>query len=296
MATLQQLERRVRSGEELRSVVGTMKGLAAVAIHEFEAAVRALHEYTTTIEQGMQILFKNRIDAIPEAVEHSGPVATIVIGTDQGLCGSVNRDIARTAREWLEEHDIAADRRLVVVVGHRAARALRQEGLFPTESASLPSSVETIGGLVDDLVARIERWRSRKVRRVLVVFQHPIRRTQHAPRVFQIVPPDTNRLRGIAARPWPTRMLPASPHSFQELLAGLLRQDLFIALYRAVAEAKAAEHGARLAAMHAAEQNIEERLEHLRNEYHQLRQAEITEQLLDVVSGFEALADTNRNR
>lgn len=78
---------------------------------------------------------------------------------------------------------------------------------------------------------------------------------------------------------------------WEDLLTGLLRQDLFIALYRAVAEAKAAEHGARLAAMQAAEQNIEERLDQLRNEYHQLRQAEITEQLLDVVSGFEALRD-----
>jgi F-type H+-transporting ATPase subunit gamma len=84
-------------------------------------------------------------------------------------------------------------------------------------------------------------------------------------------------------------MLPASPHERGVLLAGLLREDLFIALYRAVAEAKTAEHGARLSAMQAAEQNIEERITTLRNQYHQLRQAQITEELLDVVSGFEAL-------
>ena len=55
------------------------------------------------------------------------------------------------------------------------------------------------------------------------------------------------------------------------------------------AEAKTAEHGARLSAMQAAEQNIDDRLVTLRTRYHQLRQALITEELLDVVSGFEAL-------
>lgn len=84
-------------------------------------------------------------------------------------------------------------------------------------------------------------------------------------------------------------MLHAFQHPWIDLLRGLVRQDLPIALYRAIAEAKAAEHGARLAAMQAAEQNIDDRLDVLRTEYHQLRQAEITAGLLDVVSGFEAL-------
>ena len=125
----------------------------------------------------------------------------------------------------------------------------------------------------------------------MVFFQHPVRRTQHAPRLFQVIPTDMSRLWGIAERTWPTRMLPSFPHQREDLLAGLLRQDLFIALYRAIAEARAAEHGARLTAMQAAEQNIEERLATIRNQYHQLRQAEITAQLMDVVSGFEALEE-----
>jgi F-type H+-transporting ATPase subunit gamma len=124
---------------------------------------------------------------------------------------------------------------------------------------------------------------------VVVAFQHPIQRTQRTTRMFQVIPPDTHRLHAIAARPWPTRMLPGTPHVPELLTSGLLRQDLFIALFRAIAEAKTAEHGARLSAMQAAEQNIEDRLATLRTRYHQLRQALITEEVLDVVSGFEAL-------
>lgn len=292
MPTVEQLNRKVQTGEELYSVVGTMKGLAAVAIHDYEQAVRALREYTATIEQGLQILFFDRPESVPDETPGDGRVAVIVVGTDQGLCGPINREIARTAREWCEEHEIFPGQRLVVALGARAARELELAGLDPSEQVSLPSSVEGITRVVDDIIVRIDRWRTEEdVERVVVFFQHPLQRTQRTTRMFQVIPPDVRRLRGIAERPWPTRMLPASPHERGVLLAGLLRQDLFIALYRAVAEAKTAEHGARLSAMQAAEQNIEERLTVLRNQYHQLRQAKITEELLDVVSGFEALKE-----
>jgi F-type H+-transporting ATPase subunit gamma len=299
MPTVEGLSHRLRIGEELHSMVGTMKGLAAVAIHDYEQAVRALHEYTVTVEQGLQILLSMWAGPVAERTPDTHRTALIVIGTDQGLCGPINREIAGVVRGWCVEHDLQAEHRLVLSLGARVARELETVGLHPDESAVLPGSVDAISGVVDDLIVRIDRWRSeRDVTRVVVIFQHPLQRTQRAPRIFQVVPPDVRRLEGIAARAWPTRMLPASPHGVDELSAGLFRQDLFIALFRAVAEAKTAEHGARLSAMQAAEQNIEERLAALRNEYHQLRQALITEELLDVVSGFEALggADGNRKR
>ncbi len=275
-------------------MVGTMKGLAAVAIHDYEHAVRALREYTTTVEQGLQILLSLRSDPLPPAQVDTGRTALIVIGTDQGLCGPINREIAGAAVEWCAGHDLGPDRRLIVSLGLRAARELELAGLGPDQTIELPGSVDAISRVVDDLIVRIDRWRSDlDVSRVVVAFQHPLQRTQRTTRMFQVAPPDVRRLHAIADRRWPTRMLPGTPHAPEQLTAGLLRQDLFIALYRAIAEAKTAEHGARLSAMQAAEQNIEERLTALRTEYHQLRQALITEELLDVVSGFEALRGTD---
>ncbi|MFP3914071.1 MAG: F0F1 ATP synthase subunit gamma [Actinomycetota bacterium] len=290
MSTLQTLNRQLQVGAELLSVVGTMKGLAAVSIHEFEVAVRALREYTTTVELGLQILLSTRPELIPEETRMTGRVVALVVGTDQGLCGPINREIAREADQWFETHQVAPGERMVVSLGARASLELDLVGLVPDQEIPLPGSVEAIGPLVEDLLVRIDRWRQLdSTGRVVVFFQRALGRTQRTPRVHQVVPPDVRRLRGIAARQWPTRMIPGFPHEPEDLLAGLLRQDLFIALYRSVAEAKAAEHGARLAAMQVAEQNIEERLERLGTEYHHLRQAEITEQILDVVSGFEAL-------
>jgi F-type H+-transporting ATPase subunit gamma len=74
----------------------------------------------------------------------------------------------------------------------------------------------------------------------------------------------------------------------------VLRQFFFMALYRAFAESLAAENASRLASMQAAERNIEEALEKLRLDYHRRRQSDITEELLDVLSGFEVLKDRTR--
>jgi F-type H+-transporting ATPase subunit gamma len=76
---------------------------------------------------------------------------------------------------------------------------------------------------------------------------------------------------------------------WDELFAALMRQYLFVSLYRAAVESLAAENASRLAAMQGAESSVEERLETLENRYHRQRQLRITEELLDIVSGFEAL-------
>ncbi len=79
--------------------------------------------------------------------------------------------------------------------------------------------------------------------------------------------------------------------SAEKLLSSLIRQQLFIKLFNACAESLAGEHASRLMSMQVAEKNIQERLESLTASYRQQRQGQITEELLDVVSGFEALQD-----
>ena len=77
------------------------------------------------------------------------------------------------------------------------------------------------------------------------------------------------------------------------LIYALIGQHLFVSLYQALAESLASENAARLGAMQAAENNIEERLQDLHLQYNQLRQSTITEELLDIVAGFEVLTGKN---
>jgi len=77
----------------------------------------------------------------------------------------------------------------------------------------------------------------------------------------------------------------------KSLFSSLIREYLFVSLFRAFAESLASENASRLAAMQGAEKNIEEQLGELNRRYHQQRQMSITEELLDIVSGYEALSD-----
>ncbi len=78
---------------------------------------------------------------------------------------------------------------------------------------------------------------------------------------------------------------------WERLFSALIRQYLFVSLFRGFAESLASENASRLASMQGAERNIEEWLGELNTRFHQQRQMSITEELLDIVAGFEALKD-----
>lgn len=298
--TMEALGRKLATGEELRSVVGTMKGLAAVSIHEYERSVRSLRSFTRTVELGFQILFERHPEALPREGHARGErPAVVVIGSDQGMCGTLNREIVSHSRRWLSEHgDEWAGEPLICAAGARVVRRWEMAGVSPDELIDLPGSVEGISRTIQDLVLRIDEWqRERGIGRVIVFHQVPQQRTSHRPHTQQVVPLDVSRMRVISRRQWRTNQIPGIPEEagWREILAGLTREDLRISLFRSFAEARAAEHGARLAAMQSAERNIEERLEELSRRYHRVRQGQITREILDIVAGFEALEGSDRN-
>ncbi len=98
-----------------------------------------------------------------------------------------------------------------------------------------------------------------------------------------------NGAHGLAEIAWPTANLPEVVGGDAATLPALIREYLFISLFRACAESLASENASRLAAMQRAEKNIDELLAQLHAAFHRVRQTGIDEELFDVVSGFEAL-------
>jgi len=96
--------------------------------------------------------------------------------------------------------------------------------------------------------------------------------------------------RSSPTQPSESRSLPTYSMERPQLLSALIGQFLFSQLYRAYAESLTSENASRLMTMQSAEKNIEERLAELNTEYHGQRQGQITSELLDIVSGVEALA------
>lgn len=119
-------------------------------------------------------------------------------------------------------------------------------------------------------------------------------RTTAQPRAHHLLTLPDSYLRKLSDADWPGRSLPLFRMDPGRLMSWLVQQRLFVVIYRALAEALASEHASRLAAMQAAERNIEERRDDLQQLYRQRRQETITRELLDVVSGFEAVSTADR--
>ncbi|MHA7838877.1 MAG: F0F1 ATP synthase subunit gamma, partial [bacterium] len=103
------------------------------------------------------------------------------------------------------------------------------------------------------------------------------------------VPIELSRFRRSAEQPWPSRRIPTFTMNAEQLLSALLRELLAVSVFRAFGESGASEHASRLQAMQAAERNVDEKLQELRADFHRRRQDAITSELLDIVSGYEAL-------
>ena len=113
----------------------------------------------------------------------------------------------------------------------------------------------------------------------------------YASQTIHLLPLDRAWLQQMSKYKWPTRGLPTFTRDRSLLFSGLIRQYLFVSLYRAFAESMASENAARLASMQAAERNIKNTVDAFRMALNEQRQNAITDELLDIVSGFEALVN-----
>jgi len=291
METLEALNHHIHSVHDLQSVVKTMKGLAAVNIHQYEQAVDALGDYRRSLELGLQVLLHRAPDAVkvPPA-DPQTRLAAVVLGSDQGMCGQFNSRIVAFAAEKLRSEWGGSHPPMVFAVGMRAAAELEASGHRVAGSMTLPGSVAEITRSVQELLLQINRWREeREARRVWLFHQRPLSGASYEPHFEQVIPLGDDWLRSLRRRPWPTRTLPIFTMDWQTLFTSLVGQHLFASFYRALAESLAAENAARLASMQAAEKNIDERLDDLTAQYHRQRQNAITAELLDVTAGFEVL-------
>lgn len=295
--TLEALRRRIHSVEEMQSVVTTMKVMAAVNIRQYEAAARSLAEYNDTVDIGLQIALRHR----PEEIELSGqalgcPLGLIVFGSDQGMVGQFNQQVVDHVNLVMESDDLRERECVILAIGRRVAGRLIQSGRRPEEALPVPGSLAGITPIVQDLLVRIETWREQKgIEQIMLFYNAQLHGAAYKPTSLQLLPLDLDWLHDLEGRQWPTRGLPTFFLEWDTLFAALVREYFFVSLYRAFAESLASENASRLASMQAAEKNIEDRMEQLHMEYHHLRQSSITEELLDVVAGYETLSETSED-
>ncbi|MGE5800126.1 MAG: F0F1 ATP synthase subunit gamma [Syntrophaceae bacterium] len=294
MQTSEALKRRIQSAQDLLGVVKTMKALAAVSIRQYQKAVESLGDYNRTVEMGLQIALRERRGggAASEKAKVSR-IGAIVFGSDQGLCGQLNNIIVAHANEEMDRIGVKKENRIVIAVGMRAADIMEDTGQRILEVLTNPGSTSGITPMVQDITVLLENWRFRRqIEHMYLFFNHYVSGATYRPKTVRLLPVDKDWLKNLEMKKWPSKTLPMFTMDWEALFRSLIREYLFVSLYRAFAESLASENASRLAAMQSAEKNIEERLEELFLQYHRQRQMTITEELLDIVAGFEALGGT----
>ncbi len=298
-STLETLQRQIDSGQDLSSIVRTMKALAATSVRQYEKAAESLDEYYHTVELGLSVALSSPgADTSQPAPALNRPVMMLVFGSDHGLAGRFNEQIvyhALQSRRDLSGSGSEADKKdgltglVIAAMGEQVISRLEAENTTIAHGFNMPGSISAITPFIQGLLETIEKRRSEDgVEQVLLFYNRPLAGS-FKPGSERLLPVDLEGLKKTRLS-WQSRSLPTYTLPQGRLLSALLRQYFFVSLYRACALSLAAENTSRLAAMQAAEKNINERLGQLRTAYQHERQAAITGELLDIISGFKAVS------
>ncbi len=292
MESLEQLHRQLDSLDELRSIVKTMKALSAASIRQYEQAVTALSEYYRTVERGLYVVLQDMQRPPAPAPRSREPrrIAAIVFGSDHGLCGRFNEEIAEHTLDRLATIGGDSKHCLLLAVGGRVAASLEHAGRAIDADLLVPGSASQITATVQQILLKVDQWHEQAgVHGVYLFYNRHAGGKGYDPTDLELLPVNLQRLHRLKEECWSSRSLPTFTMDRAVLLGRLLHQYLFVSIFRACAESQASEHASRLAAMQSAQRHLDDRLEEVTMVFRRARQNAITAELLDVVAGFEAI-------
>jgi F-type H+-transporting ATPase subunit gamma len=278
--SLERIEQRRQAVATVHDVVNTMRAIAAGRIQAARRALESAREYHATVLRGLAVLLAARDDlTLPQ--REPRPTGLLIMTSEQALCGSFNLDVLALAERRLSELQQAAPVHLAVV-GQIGLRHLAARGLRPESAGAAATSVEALRDLGKRLALVLgERYAAGEIETIRVIYSRYRSISEQVPTEELLVPIDPSQV----AQSAPTRAADYHRYLPQEvLLAGLIREYVFISLYRIAAESFASEQASRLVAMDAATRNTERLLDELRDLERRERQAQITRQVLELIN------------
>jgi F-type H+-transporting ATPase subunit gamma len=208
------------------------------------------------------------------------------------MCGGFNERILDSLTDFLENHSSGVGEIRLMSVGARVRPLVNGVGRPVDTNLSMPTSLERVSDLVDSIILVLEGWRlDRGMETIYMIYNRHGGESLYRPAVEQIFPISETMLEEWRREPWQGPNNPPLTTMDQEVLFRRLADHyLYSELFKGTLESMESENAARLAAMEAAEKNIDEKLAELGRLYNVRRQQSITSELLDIIGGFEALS------
>ncbi len=298
MATLREIRRRIGGVKSTQKITKAMKMVAAAKLRRAQDSVVSARPYARTMKRVLREL-AGVVDVTANplfAAKPPGTVAVVVVTADRGLCGAFNTNIIKAAvahinASYPEQHK--AGNVKLVCVGRKGSDFFTKNGyaidakyvgIFGTlgfENARqivAPLTAGFLGGSYDRVDLVFNEFKSIVQQKIVIDRFLPIPAEEAAGETGPAPTPAVTTRANYIYEP-----------SGEALLAGLVPKHLNFQVWRVLLESNAAEQGARMSAMDNATTNATDLIRSLQLSYNKARQASITKELLEIVSGAEAL-------
>ncbi|MGC4117817.1 MAG: ATP synthase F1 subunit gamma [Myxococcales bacterium] len=291
MPSLKAIRTRIRSVKSTQQITRAMKMVSAAKLRRAQEAITSARPYVQRMEDVLKQLAK-RVDLSAHPLLVRRPVKKVeivVLTSDRGLCGGFNASVVRRVQRYRWENEEKLESLKLRTIGRKGNEAFRRRGaqiakdhagLLKTltyaaaESLAAELTSQFLSGEVDAVYLAYNEFISPVSQKVSLVELLPIRPPEDEKAK------DAGRAADIDYEYEPSR---------ERVLEDLLPRYVASAVWRALLESVASEHGARMSAMDSATKNANEMIGRLTLQYNRTRQAGITKELMEIVSGAEAL-------
>lgn len=287
MANVKELKVRIKSTKNTLKITRAMKLVSAAKLARAQAAVLSARPYAQEIEKSIKT-----ISALVDGYSHpylksneSKKSLCLVISSDRGLCGGYNSNLAKKVRAFKREN---SSEEIEFVWLGKKVRELLQKELESGKTFEVPGNEPGHGDAVRIAKEIAERFSSGEIGRVFIAYNQFRSAINFIPTVSQVLPmqlPEDEKKSLREQIPCDFLYEPNAP----DILDSLIPDAYQNAFYTFVLDALAAEHGSRMNSMENATKNCKEMIRKLTLKANKLRQAAITTQLIEVVSGAESL-------
>ena len=298
MANLKELKTRISSVKSTQKITSAMKMVAASRLKRAQEAAEAARPYAERMERMMTSLLDN-----PGSLEGAGKLLSgtgsddthliVVVTSDRGLCGGFNANISRETRNRLLALTGENKNAKILCIGRKGREQLKTE--FKNAIVDTYEGIGKAGVQFEEAqgvaVKIIEMFEAGEFDVCTIIYNKFISAITQEVTLRQIIPvqlADEDDEAETAVETGPSAIYEFEP-SEEEILAELLPSNLNVQVFRALLESSASEHGARMSAMDNATRNAGEMIDDLSITYNRTRQAKITSELIEIISGAEAL-------
>jgi len=289
---LKDIKRRISSVKKTQKITRAMRMVAGAKLRRAQNAITAARPYAERMQATLTEVARCQRNAEhPLLLPHSSVqrVGLIVITSDRGLCGAFNSNVLRHAEALIARREADGIEIGITAVGRKAAEFFRRRRNRQLDGDYLHDGWVTYARAAEIAASISGYYTDGVVDEVVLVYSEFVSTMTQKPREVRLLPFAPNGEASVDEELAEAIPFEIEPNT-ASLLATLVPKAVEVMIFRALLENQAGEHAARMAAMESATRNTEELIDRLTVQYNRARQAAITKELVEIVSGAEALS------